>query len=245
MCERARSIVLGALMSCGGCGPTPPSGSSASTSESAPVDARRCKPAPGTTGAPRTIAEAVALANGLPLPVTAECFVEALDRPLAIEATSSTTSLQKAEGERSPRVFIRTAESLVVSVVLDGPARDLVEFGQFVGPRRTIKGELQFPLAAPVATAAAFDQVRNVEYPRITRCFVCHDAEEDEPDAPGGRSSLALRPRASTLVDLATLRAESTRCDRAREPARCRWLDALFAHGPVERRGFDPTLPVL
>ena len=96
-----------------------------------------------------------------------------------------------------------------------------------------------------MSTAAALDRVRNPEHPRITRCFVCHDSEEDEPAVPGGRSSLALRPRPSTLVDVATLRAELERCDRELEPARCRWLAALFTHGPVERRTFDAELPVL
>ena len=245
MRTRASQIVLGALVTWGGCGPTPAPEPAAAAGPESPADPRRCKPAPGTTGSPSTIEEAVALANGLPFPVTAECFVEALDRPLQIEATKSRSSLQRAEGERSPRVFIWGADSLVISVVLDGPARDLIEFGQFVAPRRTIKGELEFPLTAPVPTAAALDRVRNPEYPRITRCFVCHDREEDEPSVPGGRSSLALRPRASTLVDVATLHAELQRCDREAEPARCRWLAALFTHGPVERRAFDAELPVL
>lgn len=93
--------------------------------------------------------------------------------------------------------------------------------------------------------AAALDRVRNPEHPRITRCFVCHDSEEDEPGVPGGRSSLALRPRARTLVDITTLRAELERCDHQVEPARCRWLAALFSHGPVERRAFEAELPVL
>lgn len=252
MCKRASRVSLGALVVWSACGPAPaperaaPAAAPAAAPEGAasPADARRCKPAPGTTGSPSTIEEAVALANGLPFPVTAECFIEALDRPLRLEATSSRESLQRAEGERSPRVFIWGADSLVISVVLDGPARDLIEFGHFVGPRRTIKGELEFPLTAPVSTAAALDRVRNPEYPRITRCFVCHDREEDEPGVPGGRSSLALRPRASTLVDVATLRAELERCDAGTEPARCRWLAALFTHGPVERRAFDADLPV-
>lgn len=209
------------------------------------ADPRRCTPAPGTTGSPATIEEAVALANGLPFPVTAECFVEALDRPLGLEATKSRLSLQKAEGERSPRVFLWSSDSLVISIVLDGPARDLVEFGQFVGAQRTVKGELEFPLVAPVSTATALARVRNPEHPRITRCFVCHEREEDEPSAPGGRSSLALRPRTSSLVELASLRVEHERCDRAAEAARCRWLDAIFGHGPVERRPFDPTLGVM
>lgn len=242
------SWILPCLVVWSACGPAPAPANTtrvdATADRNAPADARRCQPAPGTTGSPGTLAEAVALANGLPFPVTAECFVEALDRPLRIEATRSRASLQKAEGERSPRVFLWGADSLVISVVLDGPTRDLIEFGQFVGPRRTIKGELEFPLTAPTSVTAALERVRNPEHPRITRCFVCHDREEDEPGVPGGRSSLALRPHASTLVDIATLRAEMERCDQGREPARCRWLDALLRHGPVERRAFDVELPV-
>lgn len=244
-----RRVLLGALLASSACGPAPAPERAAPAAvpedPASPADPRRCKPAPGTTGSPGTIAEAVALANGLPFPVTAECFVEALDRPLRIEATSSQESLQRAEGARSPRVFIWGADSLVISVVVDGPDRDLIEFGHFVAPRRTIKGELEFPLTAPASAATALDRVRNPEHPRITRCFVCHDHEEDEPSVPGGRASLALRPRTSTLVDIATLRAELGRCDHALEPARCRWLAALFSHGPVERRAFDAELPVL
>lgn len=245
MRKSASRIFLGAVIAGGACDPAEPAPAPAAAAPESPVDPRRCKPTPGTTGSPGTIDEAVALANGLPFPVTAECYVEALDRPLRIEATSSQASLQKAVGERSPRVFIWSADSLVISVVLDGPTRDLVEFGQFVGPRRTIKGELQFPLAAPVSTATALDAVRNREHPRITRCFVCHDREEDEPGVPGGRSSLALRPKASGLVDIAALRGELEVCDPQVEPARCRWLAAIFSHGAVEHRAFDATLPVI
>lgn len=224
------------------CG-SPPAPEQAAPVAAAPMDPRRCRPGPGARGSPRTVAEAVALVNTLPFPVTAECVVEALDRPLRIEATSSRDSLQRAAGARSPRVFVWSDDALVISVVLDGPARDLVEFGQFVAPGRTIKAELEFPLTAPTTAAAAFARARNLEHPRITRCFVCHDDEEDEPGEPGARSSLALRPRDATLVPVASLADEHARCDPAAEPARCAWLTALFAHGPVEHRPFDPALP--
>jgi len=249
MRERTSPLLLGAALFCASaCGPAPtptPEPEPQASLPTAPADPRRCKPAPGTTGAPSTLEQAIELANGLPFPVTAECFVEALDRPLRIEATRSRDSLQPAEGPRSPRVFLWGADAFVISIVLDGPARDLIEFGHFVTPTRTIKAELQFPLSAPTSAQAALDRVRNPEHPRITRCLVCHEREQDEPSRPGAISSLALRPRAPTLVDLASLRAEHQRCDRETEPDRCRWLDALFTHGPVEHRPFDPALPIL
>ena len=211
----------------------------------AKVDPRRCQPGPGATGSPSTIQEAVTLANGLPMPVSAECFVEALDRPLKIEASKSGESLQPGEGERSPRVFIWGRDDLVMTIVLDGKGRDLVEFGQPMGPGRSVKAELSFPLTEPTTVAAALDRVRNEEHPRITRCFVCHNREMDEPSMPGARSSLVLRPRKPSVVDIDFLRDEGQRCDDTAEPARCRWLEAIFDHGPVEHRPFDAEVPVM
>lgn len=225
------------------CEPTAPEPALEPAAEPAPpVDARRCKPGPGATGSPSTIAEAVALTNTLPFPVTAECLVEALDRPLRIEASKSRLSVQPADGERSPRVFVWTADSLVMTIAVDGEGRDLVEFGQFVTPRRSIKGELKFPLTAPASLADALARVRNPEFPNITSCFVCHDRERDEPTIPGARSSLALRPKPSSLVAIEALRDERERCDATVEPARCQWFAALFDHGPIEHRPFDPEL---
>lgn len=240
--------MLGSLLALPGCESTQKPAhtqvASGTASKPAKPDSRRCKPAPATTGSPSTLAEAVALANHLPFPVTAECFIEALDRPLQIEATRSRLSLQRAEGERSPRVFVWSAETLVITIVLDGPARDLIEFGEFVDPKRTIKAELKFPLTAPTSVEAALKRVRNPEHPEITTCFVCHDDEQDDLALAGSRSSLALRPAPSGLVDIASLPQEYERCDRQAEPARCRWLEALMSHGPVEHRAFDSSLPV-
>ena len=207
----------------------------------ADLDLRRCKPAEGTTGSPSTIAEAVDLANGLPFPVTAECFVEALDRPLSLAATASTSSAQPAAGRRSTRVLIWPTEDFIVTGALDGDGRNLVEFGQFVDDDRSIKGELEFPITEPVTTARALRRVRNPEFPNITTCFVCHDDERDEPSVPGGRSSLALRPFERTLVELDELPKLRDECDPATEPDRCRYLRALVDHGPLQARAFDPT----
>jgi cytochrome c553 len=176
--------------------------------------------------------------------VTAECFVEALDRPLQIEATRSKNSVQPAVGERSPRIFLRTTDALVIAVVIDGDKRDLVEFSQFITPKRSVKAELQFPLEAPATVAAALQRVRNPEHPRITSCFVCHDRERDEPTIPGGRSSLALRPSTESLVGIDALQREHETCDDSAEPDRCRWLEALVSHGPLVHRPFDQTLRV-
>src|SRR6185436_10338181 len=62
---------------------TPPPGQSTGTG---------CKPATGVSGSPRTISEAIILINTLPRPTTLACFLEALDRPLSLYMTMSTSS---------------------------------------------------------------------------------------------------------------------------------------------------------
>lgn len=208
------------------------------------IDLRRCKPGPGTTGSPATIADAIALANSLPRPTTAACFLEALDRPLHIEASKSLASAQPAVGPRSPRLFVFSGETLVITAALEGKGRNLIEFGESVGPRRSVKGELEFPLTEPLAEDAAYVQIRNPDHDNITSCFVCHDGERDEPGFAGGRSSLALRPRTKSLVPVDSLRTELAKCDATAEPQRCAMLRALVSWGPLEHQPFEDGLPV-
>lgn len=244
------SLTLVALLSVtSGCGqgsaptPTGQRGGDGPSFDDPAADPRRCKPGIGTTGSPGTLEQAIALINTLPFPVTAECVVEALDRPLPIEATSSQSSVQPAAGTRSPRVFAWPSESLIVALAIDGNGRDLLEFGQLLAWDRSIKAELEFPLETRVTVADALQQVRNEEFPRITTCFVCHDLEEDVPELPGARSSMMLRPRDSQRVDISTLAVELAQCDAKAEPGRCRWLQALAGHGPLEHHPFDDDLP--
>lgn len=207
-------------------------------------DLRRCKPAPGTTGSPNTIAEAIALANGLPQPATAACFLEALDRPLQIEATKSLASAQPAAGARSPRLFLFTGDDLVITAAIDGEGRNLIEFGEKLSPRRSVKGEIEFPLQGALTDDAPFTRIRNPEHDNITTCFVCHDSERDEADFPNARSSLVLRPRTKSIVPIESLQAELDACDWDEETERCAMLQSVVAWGPLEHRAFDKALPV-
>lgn len=236
---RASSITAVLLFGLLGCDPLP----STASDMFAKLDLRRCQPGPGATGRPQSIAEATALANSLPQPATAACFLEALDRPLQLEASKSKASMQPADGARSPRLFIFSGDALVITAVIGGEGQDLIEFGETVAPGRTVKAELEFPLRATVADDAAYARIRNPEHGNITVCFVCHDAEEDEPGFPGGRSSLAMRPRSRSLVPVESLHTELANCDWVAEEKRCAMLQAVAAWGPLEHREFDQGLP--
>src|SRR5688572_21417826 len=133
---------------------------SAETTE--PVDGAasgdRCAPASGSSGNPKTIYELVELINGLPHPASLACFLESLERPLALNATSNTQSAQPAVGKRSPRIFLILNESLRVSLV---PGGDTLEYAE-VDARdesRSVKGELHFPIEGQLAPEDAFAQI--------------------------------------------------------------------------------------
>lgn len=236
---RASSIAAFLLLGLVGCDPVP----SIATAAFGDVDLRRCQPGPGATGSPASIAEAIALANSLPQPATAACFLEALDRPLHIEVSKSKASRQPADGARSPRLFIFSGDALVITAAIGGEGQDLIEFGETVAPGRSVKGELEFPLVAALTDDAAYTQIRNPEHGNITTCLICHDSEEDEPGFPGARSSLAMRPRTKSLVPVESLNAELQTCDWAAEEKRCVMLQAVAGWGALEHREFEQGLP--
>ncbi len=186
-----------------------------------------------------SIDEAVALAGDLPEP-SLTCFLTALRRPLGVELTSNTFSLQPAGSRRDPRILL-TDGPLVMSVVPVGEARHLLEFGELLDDGRSLKAELEFPVPADVERADAFVRTLDHEGARGTSCGVCH-ADEIEV-APGEFASLPLRPVPSTLVALETLRQEHELCDPAADADRCAMLAAIFEHGPVEHLPLPESYP--
>ena len=219
--------------------PVPPAREPASAPAESPTaaesptspDPRRCKPSPGLSGSPTSIAEAVALLDVLPAPVTVACFVESLDRPLRIIATASPLSAQPAVDVASPRILIRNG-TLTMAVVPAGMGKRLLEFGEDAGEGRTIKGEVELPLERSLRASAPYDRVLATEG-KGTSCGVCHD---DEAPAPGLRPGLAseiLRPTPEFEVPLDDLRQAAARCSSDDDDERCALLTALFDHGPV------------
>lgn len=240
--SRPAAALLLALTALGlesGCGAGSPRGAVDAAPETA-----RCLPAGAVPGTPASIAEVVALVNALPRPVSVACFLESLARPLQVHANRSVFSFQPAVGTRSPRVFLFLGDGLIATVVPDGGGRDLLELGQFVDDKRTLKAELKFPVAAEVSDAEPFERVRDRAG---TTCRACHFGEERAPEIGYAEAftSAALRPDPRSSVELEVLRGEDAACDRAAEPARCALLRALFGHGELQARDFPVTLPTI
>ena len=184
---------------------------------------------------PASIDEALDTIGALPSPVTLDCFLESLERPLGLELTSDIFSAQPAQGAESPRIFVRN-DTLTLSVVPVGDARRLLEFGEHVEDGLTVKAELVFPIDLPLDPMAAFDQVLANDDARATGCSVCHLGEVH---VGGGRyASVPLRPQDSMIVPLEVLLEEHATCDPAEDAERCSMFSALLDHGEVEHAPF-------
>jgi hypothetical protein len=194
------------------------------------------------SGTPHSVEEAVALLNALPKPTSVACFVESLDRPLVANATNSVFSAQPATSYESPRVFLKVDRTWI-SIVIDGAASDLVEFGYMLDDGlRSLKGELRLPTTAALALTAPFDRIRYNE--GYTVCGACHRDEMLERMAGDTPiySSLAFRPRAETRVPIDFLRNQAQTCDWDLHPHRCEMLSALFDGGSVNDGEFPADL---
>lgn len=193
----------------------------------------------GHDGSPETFEELVALIDALPRPVTIPCLLDVLDRPLLVETSANTFSAQPAGGRENPRIFIFRGE-MVISVVPDGGAQNLLELSLRRSPTRSVKGELLFPIEGEIAAAAPYDQVLYSGDQR-TKCFACRANEARDPTVSHATAFVSdiVAPHQLDRVEVAALEAEHRACDPAEEADRCAMLEALFGHGEVRHQSFD------
>jgi hypothetical protein len=235
----------GAASTTGGApgGATSTAGSGGGGGGTNPLGRARCPAPVGVSASPQNTQEAVQLLNALPKPTTVACFVESLERPLYVNATSSIFSAQAALSAVSPRVFIRLGR-LWLSIVIDGKSSDLIEFGDLLEgePLRSIKGEVELPIMEPIAPSAPYDRV--LYNTQGTVCGFCHYGETstENLDFPTAFSSTSFRPQPQTIVNIDSLRAQAQICDWQLEPHRCEMLSAVFDGGSVEEVPFPASM---
>lgn len=186
--------------------------------------------------------DVVELINGLPMPVSLPCFLESLERPLRLYATSSVVSAQPANGFDNPRLFIIN-DHLSLSVVPFGDAANLLEIGEFTTMNRSIKGELAFPVTAPLPLEAPLTKI--LANDEATVCRICHFPETALPgySLAGAFESIAYRPIPRLEVNFDYVVYQYETCDHEAEPERCAFYAALFDQGQVTRGEFPPELP--
>ncbi len=221
-----RRALIGAAVLAFGCGPT---------------DTRTCI-APEGMGSPRDVDETLALLQALPEGADPACFVESLDRPLTVVATSSVVSAQPASGVSRPRLFLM-GDTMTLSVVPEGDGAHLLEFGLWLDPTTSLKAEFALPLAEGITVQDAFDRVQFDE--TRTGCGFCHlnEVVHETVDGVPRYASDALRPLPDTLVALEEVQAARDAC--ADDDTTCALLRALLDHGAVQQGAFDRSVPVV
>jgi hypothetical protein len=181
---------------------------------------------------PRTIEDVVARIDVLPEP-TIHCLVASLPRPLSLVASLSATSLQPAVDSNTPRIFVMY-DGLSLSVVGGGDGENAVEFGQWVTPTRTLKGEIRWPVMRPVAPERPYQGLVDPGQ-TVSSCGFCHQSEEAHATIPGAFVSAALAPGGLNELAIEDVRAIRASCSH--EPY-CAILRALFDYGPVHQGAF-------
>lgn len=235
-----RLVVLGVLSL--GCEVDEASETAEDTAEEMDPPAPRTCVAPEGLGSPTSIQDAVDLINALPKPTSLPCFLESLDRPLAVAATDSRSSAQPSTGAENPRLFI-TRASLILSVLPEGPGSDKLEFAVDVGDGLSIKAELAFPIEEEIADSEPYAQIRRQTG---TGCGACHLREQhwDTVGEAGVFASEALQHPPENDISPGFVGALAGVCDPELTPDRCAMLTAVFAHGSVVAQPLPETLKI-
>ena len=200
---------------------------------------RRCAESKGDLG---SIADAITRLNAIiDRGGDGACFVATLPRPLAVVATLNAASAQPAGGRGAPRIFFMLPK-LVVTAVPEGAGSKVLEFGEWTGTTRTIKGEVPLPVTKPLAADAAFQHI--LDGNDRTTCASCHGGEAPHPSIANAFVSKALKP--TNEVTVSELEELHTLCvSTGLESARCNFIHALFDFGEITQGAFSPVVETL
>ena len=243
--------------------------SSSSDSARVPLTEQQCDAPNGLQIS--DIASIVDWINAMEKPLSLQCFVKSLPRPMYYNATLSTFSAQPSAGPNSPRVFFLIGD-LVLTVVADERTeliRDLetnksvsvwdadniqlLELSYrvddfFDGSAQSIKGELKFPIYEDIGQATPYQKIDLS--PSASLCAVCHAHEllEFEIDGTPVYSSEMLRNPYRDSVSLQFMLNEYSYCDpNANENAwyRCEMLDAIYGQGALVWKDFPESFQTI
>jgi hypothetical protein len=191
-----------------------------------------------------TIEYAVKLINALPMPVTVPCMLDVLPRPLSIHATSSDLSVQPADGETNPRIFI-LINSLTIAIAISGEGAKIVELSESLAVNRSVKGEIGFPVTEPLALSLVYERIINKDGPG-TSCAGCHFSEGIAGSGfpENAFASKALRPFERQGIAISRLKKFKELC-LGESNERCEILESIFRDGDPQQFDFPAAMPTL
>ncbi len=180
---------------------------------------------------PQSIDQMMVLIRALPKPLTIDCFISALNKPLKVYAVDNAFSAQPSGGPHNPRIFIIN-NRLTMSVVPTGIGRLLLEVSEVVGPSLSVKGELEFPVNGNVSPDAVYTKIKDESFAG-TSCRFCHANENPYFSITTGPAfvSKLIPPDPFKRVSQASMLGQAARCDSQKEMYRCLMLRAIYIDG--------------
>lgn len=216
------------------------------TNCSAPKDSTVSSSSSGTSvcagynASPRTISDTVQLINSLPKPVTMECFLQSLAKPMQVFAVNNAFSAQPSGGQDNPRVFI-IFPGFVLSAVPTGPGSTFIEMSELLSGSSSVKAEIEFPITGTLAADAPFTRILNPSNSSSSRCTFCHSGEvmltAGSYPGPAFVSSI-VRPDTAKRIVSPYLKVQSRACNKSADPYRCSILKAIFEDGKAQDANF-------
>ena len=184
-----------------------------------------------------TISQVVNLINVLPKPLSLDCFIRAIKRPLNVFATNSPASVQPAFDADNPRIFI-IRQKLILAVVPKGAGKYLLEMSQATTATSSIKAELQFPIQGEISNDAPFSRILEGSYG--TSCRICHS---NEGLATGTGNSFSyqsniLMPLSASQVSSDYMKAQAMFCNSNFDKYRCQIIRSIFIDGQAKDTQF-------
>lgn len=187
---------------------------------------------------PKKIDDIVTLINALPKPLTLDCFIANLKKPFKVYAVNNSFSAQPAVDKDSPRIFILN-NNLTLGFVPSGNSRDFVELSEIIAYKKSIKGELLFPINENIPLDTPYTRILKKTG---TACQTCHQDEARAFSVTTGKAfySNLLMPLSTDRVDQGYLKDQALNCDYQKDEYRCKILRSIFIDGA----GSDVAFPL-
>lgn len=197
----------------------------------------------GKSHNPRSIADSVALINALPKPTSIPCFLLALPRPMKLAAADSKLSGQPAVDRTKPRYFI-LYDDFFITVAGSGAGKDAVEFSEYDGNIKSVKGEIRFPVTDTIGPDAPYKPLVLPEGTGST-CATCHRSEAvagaGYPDS--AFTSMAIKPANSTLLLMFEISQLNQACQGRYQDEHCLMLMSMFDGLTPQTFDFPSSMP--
>jgi len=180
---------------------------------------------------PQSIDQMMNLIIALPKPLTIDCFISALNKPLKVYAVDNAFSAQPSAGPQSPRIFIIN-NRLTMSVVPAGVGRLLLEVSEVVGPSLSVKGEIEFPVTTNISPDSVYTRIKDESFAG-TSCRFCHGNENPYFAITTGPAfvSKLIPPDPFKRISQASMLGQAARCNPEKEMYRCLMLRAIYLDG--------------